>query len=197
MSIIWIICIVMSLLTILSVLRYKRTVKRRNLKGWHKIPLICFSGLYVIGIGLFVSFFIIAACKFIPRVNRTTKALSLEDAREKCPIALPDGAANIRFFERGQWIAYTSLVKFEAPVEICKQHARNLLESHNMENSDRNPISTQLQKLSSRPTKKTFYTEWFDVHNIEKGLCGGKIGSHCPQIWIDEERGIFYYCYTD
>jgi hypothetical protein len=38
---------------------------------------------------------------------------------------------------------------------------------------------------------------WFDVWNIRKGLETTAGGSYCPRVWIDTERGTFYYMLTD
>jgi hypothetical protein len=38
---------------------------------------------------------------------------------------------------------------------------------------------------------------WFDPQVIQKGFLAGKASSHTPAIWIDSERGVFYYQYHD
>lgn len=38
---------------------------------------------------------------------------------------------------------------------------------------------------------------WFAPGDIRKGLVAGATRSHTPGIWIDTERGVFYYQYTD
>ena len=38
---------------------------------------------------------------------------------------------------------------------------------------------------------------WFDPQSIKTGFVGGERGSHQPSIWIDAEKGIFYYHYSD
>ncbi len=126
--------------------------------------------------------------------------VSLDEARSQVSFPLPDEAVNIMFAEYQEWMAYEFLLKFEAPVDACKAHARLLLKQDNRDNPD-SPVSVELRPLTASPQavppSPPLNATWFDVENIEQGLTGGEGGSHRPTIWIDTERGLVYYLLTD
>jgi hypothetical protein len=38
---------------------------------------------------------------------------------------------------------------------------------------------------------------WFTPDAIQSGVEGGKRRSHQPRVWVDTDRGVFYYEYMD
>lgn len=132
-------------------------------------------------------------------VSVLTEPISLEEARKKLDIPLPDRASNILYAGYAEWVAYDFILKFEAPVDICKSHALLLLEEHNKQTSQEK-LPLEFRTITETPTisgKLPFDIDWFDIHNIKNGLLAGDSGSHQPMIWIDTDRNIFYYRYTD
>jgi hypothetical protein len=53
-------------------------------------------------------------------VTKTDSPLTLEQARKDLRFPLPDEASDIYYARYAQWISYDFIVKFKAPVEICK-----------------------------------------------------------------------------
>ncbi len=129
-----------------------------------------------------------------------SKPVSLEVARQELDMPLPDGATNILYGQYAQWIAFEFMLKFEAPLDVCKSYAVALLERHNT-NRPEARVSTDLRELTvvpdPVPPAPPLNISWFDIHNIKKGFGAGAPGSHQPMIWIDAERNLFYYRYTD
>ena len=56
------------------------------------------------------------------------------------------------------------------------------------------PITKKEQKIQSTVGKNV---AWFNNDHITRGLAGGKGYEGEPRIWIDNDRGIFYYFLTD
>jgi hypothetical protein len=126
--------------------------------------------------------------------------LSLGAARQEIDFPLPQGATNILFAEYSQWIAYDFMLKFDAPLGVCKSHALLLLQQHNTNMPER-LVPIELRPIDAPPepvpAEPPLNVTWFDIHNITNGFVGGAFGSHQPMIWVDADRGILYYRYTD
>ena len=126
--------------------------------------------------------------------------IALDTARQELDIDLPDGATNLLYAQYAQWIAYEFMLKFEAPSEVCKSHALVLLQRHNTNMPER-LVPVALHPLDAPPEpvppEPPLNVTWFDIHNITNGFVGGGFGSHQPMIWVDADRGMLYYRYTD
>lgn len=116
---------------------------------------------------------------------------------------LPEVAKNIQFASWSFGFAYERLVKFEAPVSVCERHVAEVLKQHEMWWK-----STGLPKQETLQTEEVDHvdyeefhmlkpTPWFDPGSIKKCLHVGKPGCSVPEIWIDQEKGVFYYRQTD
>lgn len=115
----------------------------------------------------------------------------------------PEAAKNIQFATYSFGFAYEWLVKFEAPVSVCEQHVAEVLKQHEIRWK-----STGMPKQEALLTEEidhVEYTEfgtlkptpWFDPGSIKKCLHVGRPGCSTPEIWIDREKGVFYYRLTD
>lgn len=142
---------------------------------------------------------------FGPADNFVTKVdspLTLEQAREELSFPLPDEASDIYYAHYFQWIAYDFIVKFKAPVEVCKSHALLLVEQYNENegNVDRH-IPLEFMDIIKPPRilqiSEPLNVDWFDVQHIKSGLMIGKDNPSQPCIWIDADRNLFYYRMTD
>lgn len=129
-----------------------------------------------------------------------SEPVSLEDARQQLSIPLPDGAANILYGQYAELSAHEFVLRFEAPVEVCKSHAEVLINRHNRDNPG-SRVSGELREITEPPptilAQPPLNITWFDIDNIRNGVVTGEVGSHQPRIWIDTERGVFYYIVTD
>ena len=161
------------------------------------IVLVLVLGLMAALTALFLSLF----GRVGTSVLKTDRPRTVQEAYKLCPIPLPDGAFNVQCADWGAWLAVVRIVKFQAPVEVCKVHAIRLVEEHNRSNPGRVPLSITLQALRTPRAPVSLPPEmevdWFDVNNILSGFIAGESGSHTPQVWIDDQRGVFYYLLTD
>jgi hypothetical protein len=123
-------------------------------------------------------------------------------------VPLPDTARNIQYalFREGLQAEF-DLVRFEAPVEDCCATANKIVAEQNAEAWDEHCRVPGLRPMASadqdpdQPRVDTppagLPAPWFDPQSIRNGLVAGRTSSHTPAIWIDVERGIFYYQYHD
>ena len=129
-----------------------------------------------------------------------SEPVSLDVARKDLSIPLPDGATGILYAQYAHWIAHEFMLKFEAPLEVCKSHALVLLERHNTD-MPQNQVAVELRNLTEPPNPvpsgPPLNVTWFDIHNIKNGFVGGEVGPSQPRIWIDADRGILYYSSAD
>lgn len=135
-----------------------------------------------------------------PEVIVTTTPLTLEEARTKLTVALPDNSSNIMFAGYSEFMAYEFYLKFEAPVEVCKKHSQEMIDNY----YDRNPGGRRkisLGKLKNipriNPDPVFGNLAWFDVNKTKKGYQAGTTGHDEPLIIIDSNRGVFYYMLMD
>jgi len=136
-------------------------------------------------------------------VDRYATPLTVEQARqEDCPIPLPDSARKVQFVvASGGLQALEILVRFEAPVEVCKSHVQTVFEMNDLHKGfprldrllvplDRTPPPEVGDMVGKAP--------WFDIDKIAHGLKAGNGSvSYEPQFWVDEDRGAFYCKITD
>ncbi len=131
-------------------------------------------------------------------IEQTTGPVSREQAVKHCPIKLPLGAHNIQYASlAGGLQDCEQFVHFEAQVSECHSHAESIF-AECSKNGLRKPIP-QFQPVSHphKVVSSRLRTEWFDNERIAKGVVAGEGTGSEPRIWIDEERGIFYYFVTD
>ena len=150
--------------------------------------------------GLDAAFFYLMS----PRVvDHYTSALTVDQARQQdCPIPLPDSARKVQFVvASGGLQALEILVRFEAPVDVCKSHVQTVFEANARK------MGFPLHALPLVPLDHTPSPEagdmvgqapWFDIDKIEHGIkAGNGTASFEPQFWIDADRGVFYCKITD
>jgi hypothetical protein len=133
-------------------------------------------------------------------VKRYDKPLTYSQAIKEPDIdfPLPASSSDIYYGMYADWQAYTSIVRFKAPVEDCINHIDKVIAWN-----DR----TYKRKSSFPRTKVTHVDRqgagwlepatWFCPETITNGLYLGDSASHIPQIWIDLDKGIFYFTESD
>lgn len=130
----------------------------------------------------------------------TTRPLKPAEVRAPLlPVALPSDASDIQFAQYSYRQAYELLVSFHAPPESCVDYAKAILIDYNRMNPNR-PVPADLTPLTKPPRKyicEEMPTPWFTPETIQTGMKGGEAGSHQPEIWIDSDRGVFYYLLRD
>ena len=112
---------------------------------------------------------------------------------------LPPTSHNINYAMYADWQAYQRLVRFEAPSEDCIRHIDAVIAWHNKQHKQTSSYPpTEVTTVVPHDGDQTMGpTPWFDVDKIRHGLFAGKDSSHTPQIWVDRDRGVFYYFETD
>jgi hypothetical protein len=135
-------------------------------------------------------------------IDHFTKPLTVEQARQQdCPIPLPDTARNVQYvYASGGLQALEILVRFEAPVEVCRAHVQTVADASARKNNW--PLhKLPLTSLKSRPQPEDHdmvgRAPWFDVEDIKNGSTAGTGAEWSPEFWIDEDRGVFYCKITD
>ena len=103
--------------------------------------------------------------------------------------------------------AGASLYRFDAPVPDCLNYAASLIEENNRTAPDeKQKAATNLVQLATAPTPISRHilegygltkVHWFDVESIKSGVAGRGPPGARGRIWIDTERGRFYYYWTD
>jgi len=148
------------------------------------------------------------AFAFTPSWKTQNAPVSVEEARKLgCPILLPDSARNVQFAWYDQWVISQTYVRFEADPAVCHAHAKTLVEDNVKRVADI-PVSNQtdLTSLTSAPQNSLLQPgrlnplgslPWFNIQDIKHGSFRHGIVSYDPDIWIDDDKGIFYYRNTD
>ena len=135
-------------------------------------------------------------------VIHSDRPLSLAEVKGiKFPF--PATATNIQFAEYREFIAYQYVVRFEAPKEDCLATVAKVVQAfrHSGTTPDAVAELSQIRPIAAERdhVKEVgdFSVPWFDPENIKNGVEAGKRSSHTPKIWIDTDRGAFYFQYTD
>lgn len=128
-----------------------------------------------------------------PSVRQTLVPLSLDDARLSCPIPLPPGASNIQYAVWSMGSVTQSWIRFEAPNDVCLNHAADMLESYGARDGwglDARPIANDTGVVCVLdPTEVDL--SWFEP----AGLTGTVLrvtGGRAPVIWVDTNANAFY-----
>ena len=136
-----------------------------------------------------------------PGILITPSPVSLKLARKKCPIPLPESAFNIQYGVWSYWQSSSSFVRFEAPVSDCMEHVETIFNRYvsifNLTGVSIIKI-TNFQKYTHNPAiMVNFDVSWFDIASISNGikfeLEFDQPGRSSPTIYVDQNRGVFYY----
>ncbi|MDY7011409.1 MAG: hypothetical protein SVV80_11765 [Planctomycetota bacterium] len=163
----------------------------RRHKSWSRPIFVSVSLLFVAYLVWEIGF---------PHRDYTSGPVPLAEANG-CPIPLPGSARNIQFYKWRQWNLFVEYVRFEASPQECLGHMQKVLEHwRSVFSAPDYPDHEPPKDIEETPTEalgEQFDVTWFDVQNIRKGKIAGGGGSGVPMIWVDTERGVFYYRLTD
>jgi hypothetical protein len=133
-------------------------------------------------------------------VKRYDKPLTYAQAAKEREIdfPLPASSHDIYYGMYADWQAYTLVVRFEAPVDDCIKHMATAVAWNDK----------VYKRTSSYPRVSVTNVDyvnaggldpvpWFTPHTITHGLFTGTNSSHTPEIWVDLDKGIFYFKETD
>ncbi len=178
--------------------------RKRGKPSWFKIILFSILTGVVIGpplLVLYVGSVLVSAWDKSESQSMHIKPMSVEEARsQNCPIPLPVSAHSISFAEAsGGMQAFEVYVRFEAPADVCRAHAQTVADTWARQDN-LPPYVVALSPITSPPELENQSmignAAWFDKEKIVHGETGGG-GSHQPEFWIDDDRGIFYCRITD
>jgi len=131
---------------------------------------------------------------FFESVRQDT-ALTVERARQiGCPLPLPDSATTVHFAIYHNWGENDIYLKFKDDTSVCQQWVKTVVDANAQQNKYAT-TQTNLQRLTSPPEIKSWGgtgpLPWFNISRIVEGSCRPG-GPNDPEIWIDNDRGIFY-----
>jgi hypothetical protein len=134
-------------------------------------------------------------------VIRTSEPLSLSAARARsdCPIALPETATNIQYAVWSLWQASQTFVRFEAPVTDCLKHAEAVMQPY-AQRAGVNISPTNVVGPLPAPSivsPKDLTVDWFDLPHFSAGVQFQVNGARAPTVWVDTNRGCFYYAWDE
>ena len=88
-------------------------------------------------------------------------------------------------------------VRFHAPVADSEAHAKKLMPDATINTIEAIPSELAFYHLTKFPPNTSYILDWFDVQNIANGFRFGEPGPGKAVIYVDRDRGIFYYRMTD
>jgi hypothetical protein len=135
-----------------------------------------------------------------PDIFETRAPVTIQGA-QKCPIPLPPNARNVYFAYYSDAPVYQSFVRFELPYEEGIAQVEKVFRAHAaaMRWPFRMPVRkaiSETPQLDFKPVK-ALHVSWFDIGRIRNGVTFGELNSWQPQVWIDKDRNLFYFCVTD
>lgn len=185
--------------------RSKPLSPTRRVPRWLLISGVALLGAILLVLGV-IACASLANFDSKPSLWHTDGPISAEEANKRFSMHLPfpTGAKNVQVAGYSQFVAFEEVARFEASPEVCSEYALALLRAHNAKwaTDPRMNVPVELRPLDKPPervkTDPLVPAQWFDVEKIRRGfVAGGRSPSHTPCIWIDAERGIFYYHITD
>jgi hypothetical protein len=128
----------------------------------------------------------------------TTRPISLHEAEAIFKFPFPKSARKIQFAYYHKFLAYVVFLRFEAPSADCIAAVPAIIDSGAFVDIEKLPTETQKLRPASSNLDKLqnagpLVTPWFNPDEIRIGLETGHAKSYQPKVWIDTERGIFYY----
>jgi hypothetical protein len=139
----------------------------------------------------------------------TTRPLRPQEMQPLLTVPFPPAARDFQFAEYGEWLAHEFYLSFRAPPDICVAYANKVLEEHNRQHPEEpvpglKPFSL-VQETPYGPTKlraghskflgpDQMPLHWFGPDMIREGVEGGE-ALRKGKVWVDTDRGIFYYEY--
>jgi len=151
----------------------------------------------VVPLGILIALGILGFIVFDLTFSETIRQdipMTVERARQVgCPIPLPEEATRVRFAAYHHWGRNETYLRFNADAAVCKEWVKTVL---NANESNGTPDQALWQNITSPPEIKSWGElgplSWFNISRIMVGSFSTG-GPHGPEIWIDADRGIFYY----
>ena len=168
----------------------------RRMKPVVKHSLLAVAGGLVLGLA--VIFGTIVWVFTHADIDQSDGPVSRDKALQHCSLPIPSNAHDVEYASYAAGLQEGHFyVRFEAPVPDCFDTARTIFANHAKETPGY--VIPEFQPVSHPEREKSsdLRIEWFDNDRISKGVTAGTGWSWEPRVWIDEERGIFYYEIND
>lgn len=127
---------------------------------------------------------------------RYDQPMTYAEATNKPDIGFPfpPSSRNIYYGEYQDWQCYTLLVRFQAPVSDCISQIDTVIACDNriINRTSTYPRIT-VTNVPFQGSGDFDSVPWFTPNTITHGIYVGTNIDHGPQIWIDTDKGIFYF----
>lgn len=160
---------------------------------------LAMGALVFLGLVLFLSsgiYFLFCSATVI----RFDKPLTYAEASTNKDIDFPFPASShdIYYGFYADWQAYTRIARFEAPVQDCIHQIDTVVAWDNRiyHRTSSYPHIT-ITNVAPQGAGWLKSASWFTPETITNGIYAGLDSSHTPQIWVDTNRGIFYFMEND
>ncbi len=119
----------------------------------------------------------------------------------KPPFPVPESARWIRYKGWSMWVGFEEWARFSAPREDCVSAAEAILEQWRQENpmSGDEPTVVGKTAITASENRTIDGPWWFAPHSINHGYVVGATNVYAisPVVWVDSDRGIVYYHFSD
>jgi hypothetical protein len=149
-----------------------------------------------------------------PVIASSAGPVGVEEARAGCKaeIDFPDTARRIQYACYSDRQTRLDYVKFEAPLQDCLDAANRNLQRNGAFTTRPVASGPSMQRLVGGAARSPMAqlapppngvqnayvnAPWFDPAIIRDGFEGGDYGPHHKTIWIDADRGVFHYFFTN
>jgi hypothetical protein len=122
-------------------------------------------------------------------VIQSQRPLGLAEARRLTGLDFPDSAKAIRFAHFSEMTARETFLRFEANPADCVAYAERMI--HRKLSRSNGPVTRPFASSS------ILETDWFDPLVIRNGMGGSLDPRRGPMVWVDMDRGVFYFMQTD
>lgn len=107
---------------------------------------------------------------------------------------LPTSSSEIYHGVYADWQAYTRIVRFTAPVEDCISHVDRVIEWNNGIHGRKSSLPrVEVSHVDRQGAGWLEPAGWFTPETITNGLYIGDSTKSGPEMWIDLDKGIFYF----
>jgi hypothetical protein len=172
--------------------------------GWqNKVASVKCSGKQNVQLVWFLAhkFILIAVCLVLTScgpdyVKRYDKPLTYSQAIKEKDIdfPLPASSHDIYYGAYADWQASTLVVRFTAPTQDCIKQIETVIAWDDKIYS-RTSSYPRVTITNVEPVDAGWLgsVSWFTPNAITNGIYTGTNSSHTPEIWIDLDKGIFYF----
>jgi len=148
---------------------------------------------------------LMAACLFLTAcgpdyVKQYDKPLTYGEFVKKKDVdfPVPPSSQDIYYGIYEDWQAFTLIVRFQAPVQDCLSEIDTVI-AYDDKIYTRTSSYPRITVTNVAPQCAGCLNSatWFTPNTISNGIYAGQDSSHTPQIWVDLDKGIFYFMETD